>query len=106
MAPTAIAVTTTATTPASHRLIGAPRPGSVPGAGLRAPAVERVQPALLGERLAGLGDVVGELVRERVAERQLDERAHDRDVLGVRRQGVSGPHPAALGGELRRDVEL
>ena len=51
-------------------------------------------------------DVVGERAGERVAEGELDERAHDRHVLGVGRQRVGGDHPAALGGELRRDVEL
>ena len=40
--------------------------------------------------------------RQRVAERLLDQRAHDRHVLGVRRQRVRRHHPAALGGELRR----
>ena len=54
----------------------------------------------------GLRDVVGERARERVAERQLHQRAHDRHVLGVRRQRVGRDHPAALGRELRGDVEL
>ena len=36
----------------------------------------------------------------------LHQRAHDRDVVGVRRQRVGGHHPAALGRELRGDVEL
>ena len=51
-------------------------------------------------------DVVGERAGQRVAEGELHERAHDRDVVRVRRQGVGGHHPAALGSELRRDVEL
>ena len=80
--------------------------GLVAGPGLHALAVELVQAALAVERLARLRDVVGERDGQRVAERQLDQRAHDRHVVGVRRQRVGGDHPAALGGELRRDVEL
>ena len=57
---------------------------------------------LLLERRARLGDVLRQRCGQRVAERLLDERAHDLHVLGVGRQRVGGHHPAALGGELRR----
>src|SRR4051812_48699936 len=79
---------------------------SVAGAGLDAMAVELVQTALHAQRLAGLRDVICERRRERVAERALHERAHDRHMLGVGWERVRGQHPPALRRELRRDVEL
>src|SRR5215207_3359003 len=90
--------------PSSYRS-GDP-PSSVPHAGLRALPVERVQAALAIEGLARRRDVLAELVHQGPAERELHERAHDRLVLGVGREGVGGHHPAALCRELRGDVEL
>src|SRR5215217_6938633 len=96
IAATATAVTTTMMTAAHSRLMARLREVSVAGARLRALAVALVQAALDGERLARLGDVVGERGGQRVTQRQLDQCAHDRDVLGVRRQRVGGDHPSAL----------
>src|SRR3954451_12016907 len=85
---------------ASSRLI------SVAGAGLHPLAVERVEAALDLELRARLGDVARQAVHERLRERLLHQDAHDREVVRVRRQRVGRHHPAALGGQLRRDVEL
>src|SRR3954454_25074828 len=86
---------------------GASRPvGSVSRAGLHALAVALVEPALRAEGLDGVRDVVGQRRDAGVPERLLDQRAHDRHVLGFRGQRVGGDHPPALGSELRGDVEL
>src|SRR2546425_8384221 len=79
---------------------------SVPGAGLHLFALGFMGAALLLERVGRLLDVHREGVDLLAAERLLDERPHDLDVLGVWRQGVGGDHPAALGRELPGDVEL
>ena len=63
-------------------------------------SIELVQPALGAERRDGLRDVLRERRDERVPERLLDERAHDRDVVGLGRERVGGDHPPALGREL------
>src|SRR3954471_14004840 len=80
--------------------------GSVAHPRLDALAIEVVQAALLVERRARLRDVVGERLGQAVRERELHERAHDRDVIRVRRQRVRRHHPPALGSELGGDVEL
>ena len=80
---------------------------SVAGAGLHPLAVALVQPALTFERLARLRRCRRRACAASVwLERELDQRAHDRHVLRVRRQRVGRHHPAALGGQLRGDVEL
>src|SRR5215207_9785779 len=79
---------------------------SVPSPGLDSLAVELVQPALLLQRLAGLGDVVRERRDQRVAQGQLDEGPHDLHVIRVGGKCVGGNHPAPFRRKLRRDVEL
>ena len=84
----------------------APGAGSVTGAALHLLALVRVGAALLLQRLAGFGDVVGEAVDLGAAEGLLDQRPHHLHLLGVGRHRVGGEHPAALGRELPGDVEL
>src|ERR1044072_7278021 len=59
-------------------------------------ALGRVGAALLVERLAGFGDVVGEAIDLGAAERLLDQRPHHLHLLGVGRHRVGGQHPATL----------
>src|SRR6478609_5243727 len=88
------------------KMLQSARFGSVPRAGLDLLALGGVGAALLLQRCAGLGDVVGEAVDVLSAESLLGQSSHDFYLLGVGRHGVGGDHPAALGGELPGDVEL
>src|SRR4030095_4713507 len=79
---------------------------SVTSAGLDPLPVMLVQATLLPERVAGRGHVVCECGRQAVAQRQLDECPHDRDVVRIGRQRVGGRAPAPLRGELGCYVEF
>src|SRR4051812_23719572 len=80
--------------------------GSVADVGLDPLALRLMSSALLLERLAGLRDVLGQLVDHLAAQRLLDQRAHHLYVVGVRRERVGGHHPATFGRQLPGDVEL
>src|SRR4051794_13810071 len=80
--------------------------GSVGDTRLHQPALRLADRALLLQGLDGIGDIDMEGVDQVAAQGELDQRAHHLHVVGVRRHGVGGQHPAALGGQLERDVEL
>src|SRR5215217_545144 len=69
-------------------------------------ALRLVGTALPLQSVAGLRDVAGERVDVLAAQSLLDQRAHDRNVLGVGWHGVRGNHPAAFGRQLPGDIEL
>src|SRR6266540_1383292 len=80
--------------------------GSVGDARLDARSLGGGDRALVLQGLERIGDVVHQPVHQGPGQVELNERTHHLHVVGIRRHGVGGHHPAALGRQLEGDVEL